>query len=1290
MAKIVLDLNQFKASGVYTIEFDASERVVINTQTVRLVVGFSRKGPFNAPVFLRDVSESRRVFGTIDSFLESRGSFFHRSLETCLSTGPVFALNLLPLNNVPVNDGGDAVDYRAFSVEAAGTNGDIRRALLSSFFNKERFWYADQTYLQAVVDTKPVDAGSLFNFVNVSQGKRSVIVRKSVNATQYNITARDYYGKNAVPDYIYQFDYLSDYFVDVYIVEGDWSNTATLINDPVYGSYFDSRGLISSRLEQFLSLDDVTLLGSITGCVLPDFVDNNGSNQSINTLVNNATAITGIFCNLNATAFEDYENSVKKLDMVGHSLINSTDDRIDFLSYNTPISSTLGYSFDTSLSSTRQVTSSGDFAPYNKCYPYGGDNGNWFNLLVVPKPAPSDTTFTVTQYTNLRNGLSSNSLIKTFGPTGATDKSSVYANDYVKVDNITDSDSSFTLKLSSPLQSLTATYSTYIDSTNPTAVPSTANVIGATFTSLSAAGGDFILVSGNGYAKYFEVDSSTGGNVTVKSSSFSSGATAAPWFADKWATLGFDADEFDSFVNPSEITVQLYKKGFTAANDLVPDVNADIDYILDPSFAIESVQGARISGFSGAALGTTFTGTGSTYSPIVTLYNVTQGTGIGSAYTWYLGSYTGGYTGAGPTSYNTASGGKYYGVNVLSPGATGYTSGGSWYYGSPLADANAGDVVRVTFSVSGNSFLAVAPDTGTDVVRYQDPNLVQTTLGDLAYIEMYPGAQMYKDIVSKVLVDGDSIRYGSGNSNYNYLGYDTSWGQDDDAYSAVAYGIQGARFKQYTTTTLTTSATTNYVGLNLSYLGTATYTVGGKNALNIYSSLAKNISTDIEIDGQLFGSNLKFNLTSANAANLEVNDFVVNNDINNPHLVRITAKVKKINPSTGVAYFEYTVVEQPKITASGGSNYVTKYTPIQKFIDRFQFSGLNGYTLGAYHLPNNSESQVEKIYGVLDNTNVGSTLADKDVITFRYIVDTFNQGLAPNMGSKQILTRLAKNRQKAMAILNAPSIAEFQASTDPRFTELPDAAAGNPAPVLNTAYIATGGNLSLGPSFTWGLPSEDQGAKFCGVFIPNMILRENNKNISVPPSADVSNNFIRKFITGQPYAIVAGPRRGVISNPKFVKMEYDFLLRDRENLEPVGLNPIVLVKNVGPMIYANQTAYQRTLSAFNNLHVRDLLITVEEAIEDVLTGYLFEFNDVTTRLEISTIVSNYLETVRTAGGVYDYTVVMDESNNTAEIIDQNFGIIDVAIEPSRGLQKFINRVTVLKTGTISSGGFAAV
>jgi hypothetical protein len=49
---------------------------------------------------------------------------------------------------------------------------------------------------------------------------------------------------------------------------------------------------------------------------------------------------------------------------------------------------------------------------------------------------------------------------------------------------------------------------------------------------------------------------------------------------------------------------------------------------------------------------------------------------------------------------------------------------------------------------------------------------------------------------------------------------------------------------------------------------------------------------------------------------------------------------------------------------------------------------------------------------------------------------------------------------------------------------------------------------------------------------------------------------------------------------------------------------------------------------------------------------------------------------------------MNEQNNTPEIIDQNFGIIDVAIEPVRGFQKFVNKITVMRTGAILSEGFS--
>ena len=48
---------------------------------------------------------------------------------------------------------------------------------------------------------------------------------------------------------------------------------------------------------------------------------------------------------------------------------------------------------------------------------------------------------------------------------------------------------------------------------------------------------------------------------------------------------------------------------------------------------------------------------------------------------------------------------------------------------------------------------------------------------------------------------------------------------------------------------------------------------------------------------------------------------------------------------------------------------------------------------------------------------------------------------------------------------------------------------------------------------------------------------------------------------------------------------------------------------------------------------------------------------------------------------------MDSSNNTPAIIDQNIGIIDVILEPARGIQKFINRITVTRTGGIAAGGF---
>ena len=65
-----------------------------------------------------------------------------------------------------------------------------------------------------------------------------------------------------------------------------------------------------------------------------------------------------------------------------------------------------------------------------------------------------------------------------------------------------------------------------------------------------------------------------------------------------------------------------------------------------------------------------------------------------------------------------------------------------------------------------------------------------------------------------------------------------------------------------------------------------------------------------------------------------------------------------------------------------------------------------------------------------------------------------------------------------------------------------------------------------------------------------------------------------------------------------------------------------------------------------------------------------------------------MESVKKDGGVFDYKNIMDTSNNTAEVIDNNMGILDTFVEPVKGLEILVSRVTVLNTGEIATGNFA--
>jgi hypothetical protein len=312
---------------------------------------------------------------------------------------------------------------------------------------------------------------------------------------------------------------------------------------------------------------------------------------------------------------------------------------------------------------------------------------------------------------------------------------------------------------------------------------------------------------------------------------------------------------------------------------------------------------------------------------------------------------------------------------------------------------------------------------------------------------------------------------------------------------------------------------------------------------------------------------------------------------------------------------------------------------------------------------------------------LSNTLIDKDAITFRYVVDTFGSLENGGILNKEEITALCKERQNASAILNAPMVKEFKAATNPSFK---DQYTGS----FETRLVATGGNLELNPTAIYTLPSLTEGANFGFYYSPGLNIIENGRTKVIPPAAYVSNNYVDKYLNALPWSIIAGPRRGVVGGTGVQGLEFAFDKTDRDFLEPFGINPIVFERGVGLTIKGNKTAQQSIQSALSSAHVREAMIYIEDGLAEILKNYLFEFNTAQTRLEIKTLADSFMESVKKDGGVYDYRNIMDGTNNTNEVIDNNMGILDTFVEPVKGLEILVSRVTILNTGEIATGNFA--
>jgi hypothetical protein len=300
-------------------------------------------------------------------------------------------------------------------------------------------------------------------------------------------------------------------------------------------------------------------------------------------------------------------------------------------------------------------------------------------------------------------------------------------------------------------------------------------------------------------------------------------------------------------------------------------------------------------------------------------------------------------------------------------------------------------------------------------------------------------------------------------------------------------------------------------------------------------------------------------------------------------------------------------------------------------------------------------------------------LTSRKDIDYRYIVDTFEGLVAAELHSE--LSLIAKEKDNAVAFLNFPSMKTFKTCTYSYFTDNKGK--------LQIKYIKEGANKAKAPSVLFSLASEVNGASFASYNTP-VIFSDGTVKTEVPSAALVSNVFMDKYLTREPYYVVAGPKFGRIIATGMIGPDYNFTRADLDILEPMGVNCMIYVPRIGTYIGSNQTAKQNPVSALSSLNVRELVIYLQDQIEALLQDYQWEFNTPYLRDLIKAKADTICERVKNNGGIYEYLNVCDESNNTDDVIDREMFVLSTSIEPGRGAGKMVHELTIYRKGGMQS------
>jgi len=188
---------------------------------------------------------------------------------------------------------------------------------------------------------------------------------------------------------------------------------------------------------------------------------------------------------------------------------------------------------------------------------------------------------------------------------------------------------------------------------------------------------------------------------------------------------------------------------------------------------------------------------------------------------------------------------------------------------------------------------------------------------------------------------------------------------------------------------------------------------------------------------------------------------------------------------------------------------------------------------------------------------------------------------------------------------------------------------------------------------------------------------ETGKLVWAPASTVIPGVYATNDRLGAEWFAPAGFNRGGVGG--VIQTERKLSPSDRDTLYLNKINPIAQFPGNGTVIFGQKTL-QTKATALDRVNVRRLLIELKRVVGNIGNTLLFEQNTAATRNRFLNQVNPYLESVQQRQGLYAYRVVMDDTNNTADVIDRNQMVGQIFIQPTKTAEYIVLDFNVTPTG----------